>query len=73
MPKSVGEVLPFRWCELEGYPGTLTKDKIRQVAVHYPFNDKAAAFKSSSKILNQIWGLCRYSMKATSFCGVYVD
>jgi hypothetical protein len=23
--------------------------------------------------LNDIWALCKYSMKATSFCGVYVD
>ena len=24
-------------------------------------------------MLDDIWALCKYSMKATSFCGVYVD
>jgi len=51
----------------------LTKDMITQVSIHYPFDETAATFKSSSKVLNDIWALCKYSMKATSFCGVYID
>ena len=73
MPPEVGEVLPFRYCEVVGYPGELTADAIRQVRVHYPFDDGAATFESSSKVLNDVWELCKYSMMATSFCGVYVD
>ena len=73
MPPEVGEVLPFRYCEIVGYPGELTADSIRQIRVHYPFDDNAASFHSSSKVLNDVWSLCKYSMKATSFCGVYVD
>ena len=73
MPDSMFEVMPFRYCEISGYPGTLKRDDIRQVAVHYPFDDDAATFTSSSKVLNDVWDLCRYTMKATSFTGYYVD
>ena len=46
---------------------------VRQIAVSYPFDDGAASFASSSRVLNDVWELCRYSIKATTFCGVYVD
>lgn len=71
MPPEIGEVMPFRYCELEDIPGKL-KD-IRQITVHYPFHDSAASFASSSQVLNDVWELCKYSMKATSFAGLYVD
>lgn len=73
MPKAVGEVLPFRYCELEGYPGTVKPEVIRQIRVHYPFDEEASHFESSNQILNDIWELCKYSMKATSFTGLYID
>jgi hypothetical protein len=73
MPADVGEVMPFRYCELVGYPGRLDASKVTQIAVHYPFDDGAAAFGSSSDVLNRVWELCKYSIKATSFVGVYVD
>jgi len=41
--------------------------------VHYPFDESASRFNSSSPVLNDVWELCKYSIKATSFCGVYVD
>jgi hypothetical protein len=59
--------------ELVGGPEEITPPMIRQVALHYPFSDEAARFRSSSRILDDIWALCKYSMKATSFAGVYVD
>ena len=73
MPEPIGEVLPFRYCELEGYPGTLTAADIQQVRVHYPFDDAAATFASSNQVLDDVWELCKYSIEATSFAGVYVD
>jgi hypothetical protein len=73
MPDYIGEVLPFRYVEVEGYAGELkTPDAVR-MAVNYPFNDEAAVFESSDTVLNAVWDLCKYSMKATSFAGVYVD
>ncbi len=73
LPKKLGVVMPFRYVEIMDCPVALEPSMVTQVAVHYPFNDGAAAFESSDDVLDQIWELCRYSMKATSFCGVYVD
>jgi hypothetical protein len=73
LPKQIGVIMPFRYVEVMNCPVALEPSMATQVAVHYPFNDQAARFESSDEILDQIWELCRYSMKATSFCGVYVD
>jgi hypothetical protein len=73
LPPEIGVIMPFRYCEVVGAPGKLDASQVRQIAVHYPFNDEASDFKSSSQVLNDVWELCKYSMKATSFCGVYVD
>lgn len=73
MPKDLFEVLPFRYVELEGWPGELDKKDITQLAVHVPFDEGASAFSSSDETLNAVWDLCKYSIKATSFLGVYVD
>ena len=73
MPPPIGEVLPFRYAELENIPGTLTAAHIHQLAAHYPFNDTAARFTCDNPVIDAVWELCRDSIKATSFCGVYVD
>lgn len=73
MPASVGEVIPFRYCEISDCPADLDVNSVVMVAVHYPFNDDAASFTSSDETLNAVWDLSKYSIKATSFCGVYVD
>ena len=73
MPESVGEVMPFRYCEIVNSPCEIDASSIRQIAVHYPFDDEASRFTSSDPVLNDVWELCKYSIKATSFCGVYVD
>ncbi len=73
MPPSIGEVMPFRYGEISGCPVPLKADSIVQVAVNYPFDDEAAEFRCSDETLNAVWEFCKYSIKATSFCGVYVD
>ncbi len=73
MPDYIGEVYPFRYCELENYREAMSTQDIVRQSVHYPFNDNAAGFHSSDTVLNQVWELCRYSIKATSFLGTYVD
>lgn len=72
MPEEVGEVVPFRYAEIENAEG-MDPGAVRQVSVHYPFDDDASAFESSDGVLNAVWALCKYSIKATTFCGVYVD
>ncbi|MGY4384100.1 alpha-L-rhamnosidase [Pedobacter sp. UYP24] len=73
MPDYIGEVLPFRYVAIEGYSNKIPGQYVTRDMVHYPFNDKAAYFKSNNDTLNQVWELSKYSMKATSFAGVYVD
>jgi len=73
-PPEWGVVLPFRWVEIEGWTGELKADQIvRQAAFPSDWDDEASAFSSSDETLNRIWDLCKYSIKATSFAGVYVD
>ena len=72
MPESIGEVFPFRYAEIEGAPG-LDASAVRQVTAHYPFNPAASSFHSSDPVLDAVWDLCKHTIKATTFCGVYVD
>ena len=73
-PPEWGVVMPFRWVEIEGWPGELRPEHLsRQAAFASTWDDAAAAFTSSDELLNRIWELCRYSIKATTFAGVYVD
>ena len=73
-PPEWGVVLPFRWVEIEGWPGELRPEHLhRRAAFASTWNDASAAFRSSDETLNRIWELCRYSIKATTFAGVYVD
>jgi len=73
MPEYIGEVTPFRYCEVEGYDQSLSKEQAIQQVVFYPFDETESYFTSSDAVLNQVWNLCKYSMKATSFLGVFVD
>jgi alpha-L-rhamnosidase len=73
-PEEWGVVLPFRWVEVEGWPGELKPEHIRRrAAFAATWDDSAASFDSSDPMLNRIWELCRYSIKATTFAGIYVD
>ena len=73
-PPEWGVILPFRWVEIEGWPGELSPNNIiRKSAFASTWDGQAAAFESSDEMLNRIWELCRYSIKATTFAGVYVD
>jgi hypothetical protein len=72
LPPGFG-VLPFRYVEVEACPYPVTADTIRQIAVHYPFDLSAARFVSSDAVLDRVFEFCKYSIKATTFAGVYVD
>lgn len=73
MPDYVGEVFPFRYVSIHGYKGILDQETVHRKMVYYPFDEQASDFFSSDTTLNQVWDLCKYSMKATSFTGYYVD
>lgn len=73
MPDYIGEVYPFRYVSIANFKGNITGESVKRKMVFYPFDETAAHFISSDTVLNQIWNLCKYSMKATSFSGYYVD
>ncbi len=73
LPDSFGVIMPFRYCEIENLEVPIKDVKISQKAYYYHFNDTASAFTSSDTILNQIWEMCKHTVKATSFTGLYID
>ena len=73
MPDYIGEVTPFRYCEIFAPGIILGKESVVMKAANYPFNDRASEFISENSLLNNVWDLCKYSIKATSFTGIYID
>ena len=73
MPEYIGEVTPFRYCEIENYNHPLAEKQLIRESAFYPFNDTDSHFHSSDTLLNQVWEICKYTIKATSFLGIYVD
>jgi len=73
LPDSFGVITPFRYCEIENCGYYITSDNIFQKTFTYYFNDNASSFTSSDSILNKVWDICKYSIKATSFTGIYID
>jgi alpha-L-rhamnosidase len=73
MPDSFPVILPFRYAEIEGAGDTFEPDNAIQLAYFNYFDYSTSAFTSSDSILNQVWDMCKYSMKATTFTGYYVD
>jgi len=79
LPDSFPVIMPFRYVEIEQdaeFPNStinLQADDITQVAYFNYFEEESSSFNSSDTILNQVWEMCKYTQKATSFAGVYVD
>jgi hypothetical protein len=72
-PAGMPEVMPFRYVEIENAPESFSTNWLRRIVWNVPFNDSASGFASASAELNGVWDLCKYSIKATSFLGLYVD
>ena len=72
-PAKMPEIMPFRYVELEGVPTNFDIQQVRRSVWRVPFDDQAASFSSSDARLNEVWDLCKYSIKATTFLGLYVD
>lgn len=73
MPDSFPVILPFRYAEIEGVGNNFAPNMAAQLAYFNYFDYTTSAFNSSNEILNQVWDMCKYSMKATTFAGYYVD
>lgn len=73
-PPDWGVVTPFRWVEIDGWPGKLQLGEVkRRTAFDSTWDDHAASFHSSDEMLDRVWDLCHYSIKATNFAGIFVD
>lgn len=85
MPDYIGEVMPFRYAEIEFLPDqeenrSIIKEQsapklvaVERETVVYPFDSSASYFHCGNDALNRVWDLCQYSIEATSFDGVYLD
>jgi len=73
MPDYIGEVLPFRYVEVELPNPSVSIDQLVRHTITYPFDETATTFTSSDSTLNQIWDLCKHTIRATTFTGYYVD
>ncbi len=62
----------FRYTELRNAPEGLSGENFRAVVVRQPFDSTESGFESSDFVLNDVWDMLKYSIKATSL-DVYVD
>lgn len=73
LPDSFPVLIPFRYAEIDGAGDGFDPNQTVQLAYFNYFDNSTSSFTSSDPILNQVWDLCKYSMKATTFAGYYVD
>ncbi|WP_242155605.1 sulfatase-like hydrolase/transferase [Aestuariivivens sediminis] len=73
LPEGFPVLMPFRYAEVEGAQIPLKADDFEQLRHRTFWDDDASSFESNNAILNQVWDLCKYSIKATTFNGLYVD
>lgn len=73
LPEGFPVILPFRYAEVEGAQVPLKSTDFQQLRHAGYWNDNASSFKSNNDILNQVWEMCKYSIKATAFTSLYVD
>ena len=73
LPDSFPVLFPFRYVEIAGAKAGLKAADLTQDVYFTYWEEDASSFTSSDTVLNQVWDLCKYSMKATSFAGLYVD
>lgn len=73
LPDSFPVLLPFRYCELDKVTEPISVNDVVQKAYFSYFEDNQSSFKSSDTTLNQVWDLCKYTIKASSFSGLYLD
>jgi hypothetical protein len=73
LPLGLQGVLPFRYLTLEGLDVAPQALEIRQVSVRYPSDPNAARFHSSDATLDEVWNLCKHTVEATTYAGLFVD
>ena len=54
MPDYIGEVAPFRYCQIENYAGSVGAGDVVRLTVTYPFDTRASHFVSDNAALNEL-------------------
>lgn len=62
----------FRYIEILGSPVAITADMVKGIALRTEFDDEESYFESSSSLLEEVYELCKYTIKATNQ-DVFVD
>ena len=69
-PETDPLITPFRYAEING---TARRLEVSRTTYTAPFNDDASEFTCENETLKRVWEFCKYSIKATTVFGVYVD
>ena len=73
LPRWAQIVFPFRYAEVKRSGGALKSESLVRKMLHYPIDMSQSSFACDNVVLNEVYEFCKYSILATSFCGVYVD
>ncbi|WP_199271526.1 alpha-L-rhamnosidase C-terminal domain-containing protein [Cellulophaga sp. L1A9] len=73
LPDAFPVLMPFRYVEVENLKGAIQSQDFTQLAYFGYWEDNMSHFESSNSVLNEVWNLCKYTIKATTFTGLYVD
>ncbi len=73
LPEGVPVLMPFRYVEIEGAKEPITASDVEQIAYYTYWDEKASSFTSDNAILNQVWDISKYSIRATSLNNLYAD
>ncbi|TAE77452.1 MAG: alpha-L-rhamnosidase [Verrucomicrobia bacterium] len=71
MPAIMPDVIPFRYAEVISGAEKIVVNEPKQLALWIGFDDSASFFTSSEPALNDVYQLCRYSVKVNTFNGDY--
>ncbi len=73
LPERFGIVMPFRYVQVLDAPKPLRAENLVRQTLHAPIDLSQSSFECDNPILNEVCELCRQSILATSFCGIYID
>ena len=71
----IDKLTPIRYVEVINFlnNSNIKELNIYQKIYHNKFPDSMSYFNSSDTILNQLWKLCKHTVKATNFTNTYID
>jgi hypothetical protein len=71
LPRQMPEVIPYRYCQVLPGSEKVAVNDAQQLRLNIEFDDSSSSFVSSSAALDQVYDLCKYSIKVNTFNGDY--